>query len=49
MDQHGLNRADLADCASQGVSDILNGRPGIIKEIVRRLARRFDVSAALVL
>jgi len=50
MNQHGLNQADLADCAPQGrISDILNGRRGISKEIARKLARRFDVSAALFL
>ncbi len=50
MNQHGLNQADLDDCAPQGrISDILNGRRGISKEIARRLARRFDVSAALFL
>lgn len=50
MNQHGLNQADLADCAPQGrISDILNGRRGISKEIARKLARRFDVSGALFL
>jgi len=50
MDQHGLKQEDLADCASQGrVSDILNGRRSISKEIAKKLARRFNVSAALFL
>ncbi|WP_017524839.1 helix-turn-helix domain-containing protein [Pusillimonas noertemannii] len=50
MDQHGLKQEDLADCAPQGrVSDILNGRRSISKEIAKKLARRFNVSAALFL
>ena len=48
MSQHGLKQGDLSDCAPQGrISDILNGRRGISKEIARKLARRFNVSAAL--
>jgi len=50
MDQHGLKQEDLADCAPQGrVSDILNGRRSISKEIAKKLARRINVSAALFL
>lgn len=50
MDQHGLKQDDLADCAPQGrISDILSGRRGISKEIAKKLARRFGVSAALFL
>lgn len=50
MSQHGLKQEDLADCAPQGrISDILSGRRGISKEIARRLARRFNVSAAVFL
>ncbi len=50
MGEHGLKQADLADCAPQGrISDILSGRRGISKEIARKLARRFNVSAALFL
>lgn len=50
MDQHGLKQEDLADCAPQGrLSDILNGRRSISKEIAKKLARRFNVSAALFL
>lgn len=38
------------DCAPQGrISDILRGRRGISKEVARRLARRFNVSAAVFL
>lgn len=50
MNQHGLKQEDLADCAPQGrISDILSGRRGVSKEIARRLARRFNVSAAVFL
>lgn len=50
MDQHGLKQEDLADCAPQSrISDLLNGRRGISKEIAKKLARRFNVSAALFL
>ena len=50
MDQHGLKQEDLSDCAPQGrVSDILNGRRSISKDIAKKLARRFNVSAALFL
>lgn len=50
MAQHGLKQEDLSDCAPQGrISDILNGRRGISKDIARRLARRFNVRADLFL
>ncbi|TSA22464.1 MAG: helix-turn-helix domain-containing protein [Betaproteobacteria bacterium] len=50
MDQHGLKQEDLADCAPQSrVSDILNGRRSVSKEIAKKLARRFSVSADLFL
>ncbi len=50
MDQHGLKQEDLADCAPQSrISDILNGRRAISKEIAKKLAKRFDVSAAVFL
>jgi len=50
MDQHNLKQEDLADCAPQSrISDILGGRRGISKEIAKKLARRFNVSAALFL
>ncbi|NCA72895.1 MAG: helix-turn-helix domain-containing protein [Sphingobacteriia bacterium] len=50
MDQHGLKQEDLADCAPQGrISDILNGRRAISKEIAKKLAKRFDVSASVFL
>ncbi|MBK5929091.1 helix-turn-helix domain-containing protein [Halochromatium salexigens] len=50
MDQHGLKQEDLADCAPQSrISDILSGRRGISKEIAKKLAKRFNVSAAVFL
>lgn len=50
MDQHGLKQEDLADCAPQSrISDILNGKRAISKEIAKRLARRFNVRADLFL
>lgn len=50
MDQHDLKQEDLSDCAPQSrVSDILNGRRGISKDIAKKLARRFNVSADLFL
>lgn len=46
MDQHGLKQEDLADCAPQGrISDILNGKRSISKEIAKRFAHRFNVRA----
>lgn len=48
MEQHGLKQEDLADCAPQGrISDILNGKRTISKEIAKRLAHRFNVRADL--
>ena len=50
MDQHALKQDDLADCAPQGrISDILNGRRAISKDIARKLAHRFHVSPAVFL
>ena len=50
LEEHGLKQEDLADCAPQSrISDILNGKRGISKDIAKRLARRFHVSAALFL
>jgi HTH-type transcriptional regulator/antitoxin HigA len=46
MDQHGLKQEDMADCAPQGrISDILNGKRSISKEIAKRFAHRFNVRA----
>nr|WP_276977952.1 hypothetical protein [Ferrimicrobium acidiphilum] len=37
LEQHGLKQDDLADCAPQGrISDILNGKRGISKDIAKR-------------
>ncbi|MHB1515500.1 MAG: helix-turn-helix domain-containing protein [Acidiferrobacteraceae bacterium] len=48
MAQHGLKQEDLADCAPQGrISDILNGKRSISKDIAKKLARRFNVGADL--
>jgi HTH-type transcriptional regulator/antitoxin HigA len=50
MEQHGLKQEDLADCAPQGrISDILNSKRSISKEIAKRLAHRFHVRADLFL
>ncbi len=50
MDQHGLNQENLSDCAPQSrISDILNGKRSISKEIAKRLAQRFHVRADLFL
>jgi HTH-type transcriptional regulator/antitoxin HigA len=50
MDQHGLKQEDLADCAPQSrISDILNGKRSVSKEIAKKLARRFNVSVDLFL
>jgi HTH-type transcriptional regulator / antitoxin HigA len=46
MEQHGLKQEDLADCAPQSrISDILNGKRPISKEVAKKLARRFHVQA----
>lgn len=46
MEQHGFKQEDLGDCAPQSrISDILNGKRSVSKEIAKRLARRFHVRA----
>jgi len=46
MEQHGLKQDDLGDCAPQSrISDILNGKRAISKDIAKALARRFHVHA----
>jgi HTH-type transcriptional regulator/antitoxin HigA len=41
-EQHRLKHEDLPDCAPRSrISDILNGRRAISKEIAKRLGRRF--------
>lgn len=48
MEQQGLKQEDLADCAPQSrISEILNGKRTISKEIAKRLAKRFKVSVNL--
>ena len=48
MEQHGLKQEDLADCAPQSrISDILNGRRTISKDLAKKFAHRFNVSADL--
>ncbi|WP_295390491.1 helix-turn-helix domain-containing protein, partial [uncultured Thiodictyon sp.] len=50
MEQHDLKQEDLADCAPQSrISDILNGKRPISKDIAKKLARRFNVHADLFL
>ena len=48
MQQHALKQEDLVDCAPQSrISDILNGRRAISKDLAKKLARRFNVAADL--
>ncbi len=50
MDEHGLKQSDLSGLVSQGtISDILSGRRGISKALAKKLAARFQVSAAVFL
>jgi len=50
MDEQGLKQSDLAGIASQGtISDILAGRRGISKALAKKMAERFQVSAAVFL
>lgn len=50
MEQQGLKQDDLGDCAPQGrVSDILNGKRAISKDLAKRFAQRFHVRADLFL
>lgn len=50
MEQHGLKQDDLQDCAPQSrVSDILNGKRSISKDLAKRFAHRFHVRADLFL
>jgi len=46
MEEGGLKQEDLADIAPQHrISEILNGKRAISKEIAKKLARRFNVHA----
>ena len=48
MEQHGLSQSDLADCAPQSrISEILNGRRDISKELAKALAKRFGVGVGV--
>lgn len=48
MEQHSLTQTDLADCAPQSrISEILNGRREISKELARVLAKRFAVNVGV--
>ena len=50
MEQHGLKQEDLNDCAPQSrISDILNGKRPVSKGIAKKLARRFNLGADLLL
>ena len=44
MEQHELKQEDLKDCAPQSrISDILNGKRSISKELAKNFARRFHL------
>ena len=46
MDQHGLKQEDLVCCAPQNrISDILNGKRSISKDVAKCFAQRFHVRA----
>ena len=46
MEQHKVKQSDLVDCMpASRVSEILNGKRGISKNIAKILAKRFNVSA----
>lgn len=46
MEEGGLKQADLAECAPQHrISEILNGKRAISKELAKKLAQRFHVHA----
>jgi HTH-type transcriptional regulator / antitoxin HigA len=48
MEQQGLTQSDLADCAPQSrVSEILNGRRDISKELAKALALKFEVNVGV--
>ena len=50
MDEHGLSQCDLSGIASQGtISDILSGRRGISRALAKKMAAKFQVSAAVFL
>jgi HTH-type transcriptional regulator / antitoxin HigA len=48
MEQQGLTQSDLADCAPQSrISEILNGRREISKDLAKALAKRFGVGVGV--
>lgn len=48
MEQQGLTQSGLADCAPQSrISEILNGRREINKELAKSLAKRFCVGVGM--
>lgn len=50
MEQHGLKQEGLADCAPQSrISDILNNKRAISRELAKSFAKRFNVRADLFL
>lgn len=50
MQQHDLRQDDLADCAPQSrISEILNGRRAISKNVAKALSRRFGVPVGVFL
>lgn len=50
MQEHDLRQDDLADCAPQSrISEILNGRRAISKNVAKALSRRFGVPVGVFL
>jgi HTH-type transcriptional regulator/antitoxin HigA len=48
MEQQGLSQTDLSNCAPQSrISEILNGRREISKELAKALALRFDLNVGV--
>jgi HTH-type transcriptional regulator / antitoxin HigA len=48
MDQQSLTQSDLGDCAPQSrISEILNGRREISKELAKALALKFEVNVGV--
>jgi HTH-type transcriptional regulator / antitoxin HigA len=48
MEQQGLSQSDPADCAPQSrISEILNGRREISKDLAKALAKRFGVGVGV--
>jgi HTH-type transcriptional regulator / antitoxin HigA len=48
MEQQGFSQSDLGDCAPQSrISEILNGRREISKELAKALAVKFEVSVGV--